>query len=157
MTSYQGKRCSHCRAGYAYQASGPGCGERSNDPRYCPQCKAVVLHALSALPVLFECRYFPVSEVPKYADVTRAQVEEWEEAFRERRKTQGFLAQRIWPALIDLETGDRQSIREVKATSGPHQGTPFRVSSWQRKPDYLIEIGLEWDIMQQKAGDVWFD
>jgi hypothetical protein len=154
MTSRQGKRCRHCQAGYVYQASGPGCGDRLNDDRYCPQCKAVIVQALSALPVLFQCRYFPVSEVPEYADVTREQVEQWEADFQERRKTQ-VLGQRIWPGLFDMETGDQYCIRQVRATSGPHQGTPFRFSSWHNKPEHLIEVGLEWDLTQQKRGGVW--
>jgi hypothetical protein len=154
MTSYQGKRCSHCRAAYHYQASGPGCGNVLNDSRYCPICKGTINHALSALPVLFECRYFPVSEVPAYADVTRAHIEQWEAALAELRKA-AVVAQRIWPALIDLKTGDTQSIRAIVASSGPHIGTPFRVSSWESKPEYLIEVGLEWDIMSQTAGGVW--
>jgi hypothetical protein len=54
-----------------------------------------------------------------------------------------------------LKTGDTQSIRAIVASSGPHIGTPFRVSSWESKPEYLIEVGLEWDIMSQTAGGVW--
>lgn len=156
MTSYQGKRCSHCQAIYHYQASGHGCGDPLNDSRYCPTCKAAVNHALSALPLLFECRYFPVSEVPAYADVTRAHIEEWEAHLAERRKA-GIVAQRIWPAMFDLETGDAQSTHQVVASSGPHQGTAFRVSRWQVRAEYLIEIGLEWDRTKQTAGRVWRD
>ena len=156
MTSYQGKRCSHCRAGYTYQASGPGCGDPLNNDRYCPICKAHINQALTALPVLFECRYFPVSEVSAYADVTREQVEQWEADLQERRKT-AVVGQRIWPGLIDLQTGNTQHIRQVIATNGPHKGTPFRVSSWDVRGEFTIEVGLEWDLMEQRAGGVWRD
>lgn len=113
-------------------------------------------HALSAAPVLFECRYFPVSDVARYADVTREHVEEWEADLEERRKTQ-VIAQRVWPGLIDLQTGSTQRIRQVVATSGPHRGTPFRVTSWEARGEFIIEVGLEWDLMEQKAGGLWRD
>lgn len=155
MTSHRGKRCVHCRTHYFYQASGHGCGERTNDPNYCPDCKARVLEALASIPARFECRYFPVSEVPMFAHVTRAHIEEWEADLARRRETE-LVAQRIWPGLVNLATGDTQSIRLVIASSGPHRGTAFRVSSWRRNPDdYRIEIGLEWDIANQRAGVIW--
>lgn len=154
MTTHRYKRCGHCQVKYTYQASGHGCNNPHNDETYCPTCKARALEALRQIPVRFECRYFPVAEVPQFADVTRQHIEEWEADLEERRKTQ-IVAQRIWPALMNLQTGDSQSIRLVVASRGPHIGTGFRVSSWKQNPEYLIEIGLEWDIQSQQTIGVW--
>jgi hypothetical protein len=156
MTSFQGKRCSHCQSAYHYQASGHGCGDGFNDSRYCPSCTAVVRAALGAVPVRFECRYFPVSEVPEFADVTRADIEEWSaDLARRRREGGGIIGQRVWPALMNLRTGDVQNIREVVASSGAYRGIRFRVSSWTESPEYRIEIGLEWDLVNGTRGAVW--
>lgn len=155
MTSFQGKRCSHCQSAYYYQASGQGCGERLNDSRYCPSCAAVVRKALGQVRVRFECRYFPVSEVPEFADVTRADIEQWEADLARRREGGGVIGQRVWPALMNFDTGDVQNIREVVASSGPYRGIRFRVSSWQKNPEYVIEIALEWDLGSKTRGAVW--
>lgn len=158
MTSIRTKRCRHCASTYGYQQSGHGCGDALNDDRYCPTCKAAVNAALSALPVLFERRYVPVSEHPLYRDVTRADVERWEAEFEGHRwQTTAILGKRIWPGLMDLETGDAQSVREVRATSGEHLGTRFRVSSWRLRPDFLIEIAIEWDLIKQARVGLWRD
>lgn len=147
------KRCSHCQAVYECLLSGWD-PDAHKDGRYCPDCKDVVNKALEALPVRYECRYFKVEDVPAYSDVTRAHIEEWEAALVERRKTE-LVAQRIWPSLYNLETGDSQSIRLVVATSGPHTGTGFRVSSWKQNPEYVIEIGMEWDTKTHEPIGVW--
>lgn len=156
MTSFRIRRCDHCRSSYEYQQSGEGCQDPLNDGRYCRLCKAVVNEALSALPVRFECRYVPVSELPEFADVTRANIEEWEADFaRLRRESKAIYGRREWPALMDLDGGDSQHVREVRATSGPHEGTRFRVSSWQKRPDYLIEVPMEWDLSRQVVVTRW--
>ncbi len=158
VTSIRIRRCIHCRSRYGYQQSGEGCGDGINDARYCRTCKGAINGALTALPVLFECRYVPIAEHPPCADVTRAQIEEWEATFeRERWQATALIAKRVWPGLMDLETGDAQNVREVRATSGEHLGTRFRVSSWRQRPDFLVEVPIEWDVAGQKSLGLWHD
>jgi hypothetical protein len=141
---------------YDFQQSGQGCHDVLNDGRYCRLCKAAVNEALSAIPVRFECRYIPIAELPQFADVTREDITTWEADFwRLRRESKAIYGQRIWPALIDFSANDSQTIREVRATSGRHEGTRFRVSSWQKRPDYLIEVPMEWDLTRQIALGLW--
>lgn len=59
MTSYRQHRCAHCDVRYSYQSSGFGCGTPENDARYCPDCKAVILTALKAVPSRVE-KFFEV-------------------------------------------------------------------------------------------------
>lgn len=52
--THENKRCRHCAVTYSYRASGGGCMEPTNDPDYCPDCKAVTLKALAEVPVKFK-------------------------------------------------------------------------------------------------------
>jgi len=160
MTTHRGTRCWHCRTYYYYQASGHGCNDPLNDPHYCPKCKPHQIRALKEafrdVRVRFECRYVEVQDSKRFHDVTREQIEAWQADLEERRKTQ-IVAERVGFPLFDLRTGDHSSTRYVRATSGPHEGTTFRVTSWKLRPDYTIEIGLEWDLVNECWGGVWRD
>lgn len=160
MTSFRGRRCDHCRAHYTFQASGPGCGDRLNDEQHCPTCREAILKALSAIPVRYECRYIPLGELEPFSDVTQQQVEEWEIEWKQAKRSK-MVGRRIWPGMINLRTNEVQEIRQVMATSGPHRGVNFRVSSWSgvegedHNPEFLIEVPMEWDRVEQVLGGVW--
>lgn len=55
------RRCTHCGSEYSYQISGYGCQYEVNDEDYCPDCKKVILNALSNVPKKFTNKW---KEIP---------------------------------------------------------------------------------------------
>lgn len=95
--THQNKRCAHCATTYAYQSSGGGCLEPTNDPTYCPSCKKVVLDALSSVPAKFERDWVVTRDVS---------VETLVELERERldavREKGGIPVRRVLMGLYDM-------------------------------------------------------
>ena len=105
----------------------------------------------------YKCEFYPIEQIPEVAQVTWADVERWEARLREIRKG-GLVGQRIWPGLYRLDNlrcVDYMTIREVRASDGPFQGTPFRVSSWDEDPEKKIEVGMIYDLEEKQMKGLW--
>ncbi len=145
------KRCSHCGVEYLYQSSGPGCGDSLNSSKFCEGCQGAINAALAAIPRRFEERYLNVNESPRFPSPTLDQVLSWErENDRVTAESGAPLIRRIWPSLINLETGDTQFTRQVRGRDAPFTGILFRVTTWRSSPkDYSIETSMEWDAQKK--------
>jgi hypothetical protein len=124
MTRHYFQRCEHCSDVYNYQGSGPGCNTQLNDSRHCPVCKAAVIEALSGIPA----KRKQVWEVPE--DVTFEMVKAWDEAHEAEMKAKGALRiRRLWPGLVNMQTGATQRIYGVSGR-GEYAGRYFRYWQW---------------------------
>lgn len=142
------KRCVRCGSVYIYHPT-PRDDERLlNDPKHCPRCKQLIVDALRDVPRLFEGRWRDVREVPEFAGIGLGDVIAWEKEFLRPKNDGRLVMQRIWPALVDVENNDNQHIRLVPGHTYPYRGIGFRVSTWQKRSDYLIEVNMEFDLQK---------
>jgi hypothetical protein len=158
MTTYQNRRCSHCRVVYAQQTSGHGCHD--SDGRYCPSCLAVVNEALKQVPRRFERRNVDVSSLSQCLSVTLDRVLAWKEAADQdaaRRRVEGKVtATRVAFPLFDLNNPEnRNEARYIVPTDGPFKGVTFLLSTWTQSQDYRLEVEVEWDLEKNEFHDFW--
>lgn len=161
MTRIVCKRCTKCGVSYSFQASGHGAHE-FNDEKWCHDCAAVVYEALKTRPRLFECRYRDVKELNEYYQIPLETLLAWEQDNIDRKKKAGGFESlfatmhRVWPALVNTETGECQSCREIWG-QGKHSQIGFRLTQWMSKPEeYKIEVPMEWDVLRKQwTGDEW--
>lgn len=147
-------RCKHCQGIYLWNSYNRS---SSSSTDHCPECKGAINAALLAIPRKFESRDKPISELPQFSDVTWETILAWEEDLRVQRLA-GLVAQRIGVGLFNLHTGDHMSVRWVYATSGPHQGVSFKVSSWDVDPEKTMTVGMEYDLVKEVfTGEIWRD
>lgn len=158
------KRCAHCGSSYIYQGSGSDIPEL-NSSEWCSDCYKIVIAALSVAPRKYCGKYRDIQEIPEFSEITLPTLLEWESARTAQRKaanTEGkpecaacsfrsmfavnFTG--IFPGLYDHETGEIQNGREVVAPSGRFQGVRFKLATWKTKPEYSIEIEMEWDLVE---------
>lgn len=112
------------------------------------------------IPRRFEGRYFDVRMTSKFADVTPEAIFAWErteDTDREQLRAAGrIIGQRIFPGLVNMVTGEWQSIREVRAQDGPHRGTAFKVASWPNETTCEVEVLMEYDLTESRfTGRAW--
>ena len=143
MTSHRVSECRHCGVPYSFQASGHGCNTELNDGTYCPDCKKVVLEALTQVPKKCERRWVDSKEY------TLPELEEIEKRNEERAKDNGFpQVRRVFPCLFDMSDHDNHHI--VRCVNTP-RGT-FSYSYWTKetltKPSIRKEV--HWDIINDK-------
>lgn len=139
------KRCGHCKQEYTYQASGNGCHNPLNDDYYCPECKEIILKALSDVPIKFKC--ITVLQT----DVTLEQCKSWErieELVRNSETGLGSLHMvRVFAGLADMKTGESQVIRQVKGQN-QHRHKTFIYSYWPSKPEEAeVRVYMEENVM----------
>lgn len=162
MTTHRYRRCSNCQDVYTYQASGHG-APKYNNPDYCPTCQEVIVNALRTIPQKFGRFRTPLADVPQFADVTREQIEAWyaedQEAQRKiRESSTGFASIQIRPiyaGLINLQTGDHQDVRRVKALEGPHVGAVFWITVWEKSGECELDVDMERDILNDRIVGPW--
>lgn len=120
MTTHRYRRCSHCLVVYTYQASGHGCGEPLNDPRFCPHCMGEIIVALRAVPAKVEKVWVATTEVDL---VTLLRHEE--EHVRHCKEEGMVLVRRVSTPLFDLEGGRTQRTGIVS-----HEGHTYQYRFW---------------------------
>jgi hypothetical protein len=167
MTTERYHRCAQCGTQYTFQGSGPGCDRADNNATWCPSCTKIVYNALANVQRLFECRYRSIKEVERFKHITLEQVLEWEMLGNEIKRASGWPVTRIWPGLFDAATGDSQNIREVIGRQKNPEllptreedvfvGVYFRLSTWRVRPEHVIEVPMEYDLIKGTfTGQLW--
>lgn len=120
----------------------------------CPDCKEAVNAALSTRTRFFECRYRNITELPeRFPDITIENLREWES--QPPSNALGVPVRRVFSPLFDLETGDSQSVREIRG-QGTYASVRFRLSTWRLRPEVLIEVPMEYNLTEQRfTGREW--
>ena len=152
MTTKFYHRCINCGVEYCYQASG-SYAPKFNHNSYCHTCFEACIEALQKIPRKFECRYQNVQNTKRFIDITLEQVLRWEKENDEKEGTNLF--RRIFPGLINIETGDYQNVREVKGRE-QFSGIPFQLSTWQDSHEYEIKVPMAYDLTCQcYTNELW--
>jgi hypothetical protein len=139
MTSHRYKRCAHCRSVYEWQSSGSGCQRQENDIKYCPECKKVIIDALSSVAVKYECVWVPTDEV----DI---------EILSEQREKhyKKHLVERVVLPLWDMH--DLENVHNGFYVK--YNGKNYKVETWSKKPGRnSIEVEMQKEI---KTGKLTF-
>lgn len=124
MTEYC-KRCIHCKAEYIWQGSGEwnqDNPEKYNDQHYCPDCKKVILEALTKVRPRYKEVMVPTKEVT---------ISMLLDAKKKRVAAQGGVAMhRVFPGLYDPVTGlFQQNGQET------YKGKIYQWSFWENEPE----------------------
>lgn len=154
MTRDAFTRCTHCHDRYIYGVSGFHCNDHRSKV-YCKTCLEAVQGALAKVPKKFEPRWVSVTELPQFQNLTLEEVLGWE--LEDRRANEGKLqVQRIWPGMVNMETGDTFSLRQVKGR-GRFSGVFFQVGTWSMTTErYTIKVEMEVDLQTGKlTGHHW--
>jgi hypothetical protein len=139
-------RCVHCKEKYEYIMSGSLEGHINSE--YCPICLAVINDALNKIPKKYEPRWISIYDIPRFKDLTLERVLKWE-------KGHESFCQRIWPGLVDLETGDCFCIRGVPGLE-EFTGIFFQVGTWNKRPDFSIKVEVEYNLQTGlPTGEFW--
>jgi len=157
MTSEAYHRCAQCGIEYVYQKSGHGCGRATNDATWCPDCKEAVNAALQARPRLFECRHRNIMELSeRFPDLSVGTLLDWESQPAEPPPTLfGAPIRRVFAPLFNLETGDSQTIREIRG-QGQYASVRFRLTTWRLCTEVIIEVPMEYNLVEQRfTGHEW--
>lgn len=156
MTTEKITRCIHCKTEYRYQSSGYGCNDELNDSKYCHNCKFVIITALTAVPAKFAERYVDIKTIPEFDGLSFKTILEWEKLNDdEQRASDKISFKRIFPGLINLQTRDRNSIREVRGRDKYYKYF-FKVSTWDVCDEVEIEIAIEYDLINNSwTGRYW--
>lgn len=125
--THEHKRCHHCAVTYAYQGSGHGCMEPTNDPDYCPDCKKVILDALSSVPARRKKDWVVTRDVSVETLVKREA-----DGVAKVRAEGGFAVTRVPMGLYDL-----------RDPSNHNRGGVLRVDGRTLKYDYWTKAGMD--------------
>lgn len=161
MTVLRSRRCAHCGDQYTYQASGEGCGNKLNDGTWCSDCKHAVLQALAAVPRRYEQRFRNIREMGDvYEHVTLDECKRWEGLARARHESNPRaifpFARQVFPGLVSADGTDHQNVYLVVAEDGEDRGRAFKVTTWRKSPEVIIEVGQEWDMVKGEwTGRSW--
>jgi len=128
MVTHAYVRCQHCQVGYSYQSSGEGCHKDTNDSRYCPDCKQVVLNALATVPKRVE--KFWINYDGMTLDDVKRELETIEKEGRWKR---------VAVPCFDMNDCDNHNITGYLFIDGK---TIF-YSFWTKKNDTRIELKME--------------
>ena len=151
MTTHFQNRCTRCGISYIYQGSGPGIPEY-NDGQYCPDCAKAIQDALAKVPRLFEKRQRLISEVPRFAGVTLAQLQEWE---RQTLESQLLKIRQVGVGLYNPDTGDTQSVRAIIGRN-EYSGIKFWVAFWRLSGLYEVTVDIAYNLTKQEfTDDTW--
>lgn len=130
------RRCAHCLDVYRYLLTGHGCTDATNDPQYCPVCKAAVLEALRAVPRKYERVWIPTTEVD-LPTLLR-----WEAEWDAERQEVGLNVRRVAFPLFNLTTGERTRQGYVRSRAG--QAAHYLYQYWPgREAEAEIKVEVE--------------
>lgn len=124
--THEHKRCNHCSVTYAYQGSGHGCMEPTNDPDYCPDCKKVILDALSSVPARRKKDWVVTHDVSVETLVKREA-----DGVAKIRAEGGLAVTRVPMGLYDL-----------RDPSNHNRGGVLRVEGRTLRYDYWTRVGM---------------
>lgn len=142
--THRTKRCHHCAVVYAYQSSGHGCDHRLNDPSYCPDCREVVLEALSKVPPRVKKTRVPVYDPP--FDLVKQWLEENQAKIAERRANGESVLERILPGFIDMSDTTNKHIQGFVSGRDQYKDRIFMLSYWTKRGDSEISELQEVDL-----------
>lgn len=148
MTSFDQRRCVHCGRRYAFQASGGGCFEETNDDAYCKSCKRVILDALKEVPQKTERDY-------RYTrDVTVAFLVNLEEKREAELRAEGKLPWRrcAMPLFNLRDPSDSNRTGYVR-----HDGRTYLYSYWSKKgmDAGTVRVEVEVDLETGEVTGPW--
>ena len=135
MTHYY-KYCIHCGVRYTHQGSGHGCGRQENDREYCPECMTTISLALETIPVKVKNKFIHTDDISP--DEFFAAIKKREE----EREEGSLIFERIFPGLVNLNSGDTQNSRSITIKK-----TLYYMTWWTSKKDYEIKKEVKWDIV----------
>ena len=145
MTTHYVHRCGSCSRRYSYQGSGPGCGDRLNDAKYCPDCKALIVDALRNVKPKVE-RFRVVVEGEERERVLSEQKRKREEPPDEKNSFFGLKTQQIRPGLHKMD--GRRVVATMHIEVHHLDGVEYDVSTWSDnheppKVEKIMERNLE--------------
>lgn len=133
------KYCIHCGIRYLYQASGYGCHRAENNDKYCPECTTAINETLKKMPIKVKKRFIDTDEITPDQFLHEMEVRD------QKIKAGELIFERIFPGLINTQTGESQCIRTVFLND-----TLYRMTWWPSKKDYRTEKQVRWDLINDK-------
>lgn len=132
------RRCKHCNVVYRYQASGEyilGPPKEYNDKEFCPDCKKVVLKALSKVKKRVEEVWVKTKEISGLE--LKLYEEERMRKGWESKEFPVFPVRRIFPILYDTRTNESENAGQTLYKNYRNLGEDieFKWAFWPSKPD----------------------
>jgi len=151
MTSFQTRRCHHCKSPYSFQASGHGCLDEPNSDRYCPTCWLAIIRTLSEIPQRYDSEWVSSDDhtVEELVAIEKRRMEDAE-------KAGAIPFRRVLMPLFDMSDGENDNRNGVVEVDGK----TYSYSYWTKMHDGdfapKVHILMQKDLM---TGDMepWRD
>ena len=144
------KICAHCGMKYGYFLSGmPYHNHLLNDDKYCPDCKQVILDALSKVPVKFaEVSIDASTEVTREELLKLHEKENANIAKMQKEHPNAIYGYRCFPEMI-APGGDHTMTISVKHPNG----FEYYLMEWKIDHEYEISRRIRWNLVDDVPED----
>ena len=134
--------CKHCGVEYTHQYSGSydvvDTPKEYRSSEHCPECQKAIFDALNNIPIKFEWKFIPTTEV------SLEQLIEWENIPEEEQKYGVFgneiklpIAKRVFPTLYSTVNNEHQKASEVIGRDDK-EGRVYIYCYWPSKPEEAV-------------------